>query len=214
MSKLSESKHMDELNKAILNNLNPDTVKEVLDNLRLIKKEKISIQSDNHSNNNEMMLLIMSKVIVNTKTKEITIVSPKNVINTFKEFKNHPYETLMNTLNNFLTIEGIATLSADFVSGSLGGLTLLSATAKSFKRQIIDIDTATILQSLVDTTSNSGLTIDDIFKNVNELLKNEMNYEITIEKVRYILNQLQNDLGLVKNINNERWFLVETIEIN
>ena len=66
----------------------------------------------------------------------------------------------------------------------------------------------------MDTTSNSGLTIDDIFKNVNELLKNEMNYEITIEKVRYILNQLQNDLGLVKNINHERWFLVETIEIN
>ena len=124
------------------------------------------------------------------------------------------YETLMNSLNNFLTIEGIATLSADFVSGSLGGLTLLSATAKSFKRQIIDIDAATILQSLVDTTSNSGLTMDDILKNVNELLKNEMNYEITIEKVRYILNQLQNDLGLVKNINHERWFLVETIEIN
>jgi hypothetical protein len=117
--------------------------------------------------------------------------------------RNHPIETLINTANNFFTVEGLATLTVDMLSGSLGAIALLRETMKSAVKEIHEIDIVAVVLSLVNTEYSSfGLDKDTLLDDVNILTKKEFKYTIEMEKLNYILEQLVNNFELVIEENN------------
>jgi hypothetical protein len=148
-----------------------------------------------------------SRTTINRKKMLVTNISPKNVLQVFSEFKKHPKESLLNSVNNFLTIDGLAkltlSLSAEFLAGTLGVVSLLVSMAKAAIKEIKDIDSFSVLLSLVNTEYSSfGLNRDTLLEDVNILTNKEFGYSISMEKLNYILEQLINNFALVVEENN------------
>lgn len=143
----------------------------------------------------------------------ITTVSPKNVIKSFQEMKDHPIDTLINTANNFVTLEGFATLTAELMTGSLGAIALLRETIKSAIKEISEVDLVSAVLSLVNTEYASfGVSKETLLEDVNIFTKKEFGYAIQMDKLNYILEQLINNFGLVIEENNQI-YLVNEVEV-
>lgn len=208
-----KNKELDKL--IVLENYSPDTVKSTLYQLGLISKKDVYIES--HDSFDKHMCLVnnfsISKTTINKQKMVITTVSPKNVIKSFQEMKDHPTETLVNVANNFLTIEGIATLTVEVLSGALGAIALLRETIKSTIKEITEFDFAAVLLSLVNTEYSSfGLDKRVLLDDVNILTNKELGYSIPVEKLNYILEQLISNYGLVVEENN-LIYLVNEVEV-
>lgn len=193
---------------SILNNYSPATVKITLDQLGLIQKKTIYLEE--HDSYEKMMFMdakSFSRTTINRKKKVVTNVSPKNVLQVFSEFKEHPKESLLNSINNFFTIDGLSkltlSLSAEFLAGTLGIVSLLVGVAKTAIKEIKDIDSFAVLLSLANTEYSSfGLDKNTLLDDVNILTNKEFGYSISMEKLNYILEQLANSVALVIEENN------------
>jgi len=184
----------------ILANYSPETVGRTLAQLGLIEKKTIYLEA--HDSTEFAMYLekdiSFSRTTVNKKKMVVTIIRPKNVIKSFQEMKDNPMETLINTANNFFTIEGLATLTADILSGSLGAIALLRETIKTAIQEIDEIDFVAVVLSLVNTEYSSfGLDKDTLLEDVNILTEKEFGYSIAIDKLNYILGELIHNFELV-----------------
>ena len=181
---------------SILENYSPDSVQNTLKQLNLIRE--ISINSNKPNDKGTM-----GKIVINTKKMTATTICPRNVLKSFQDMKDHPADTLINAANNFFTIEGLATLSVDLLSGSLGAIALLRETMKSAIKEINEMDTVIVILALADTEyTKFGLEKDTLLKNVNTRMKKEFDYTIGVDKFNYILNQLINNFALVIKENN------------
>ena len=200
---------------SILENYSPDTIRLTLDQLGLIQTKNIYIEDHNSSNFeiHKDISFLTSKTTLNRKKMVITTVSPKNVIKSFQEMKDHPIDTLINTANNFVTLEGFATLTAELMTGSLGAIALLRETIKSAIKEISEVDLVSVVLSLVNTEYASfGLSKETLLEDVNIFTKKEFGYAIQMDKLNYILEQLINNFGLVIEENNQI-YLVNEVEV-
>lgn len=198
------------------NILNSNELLNILAQYNLIEEQTIRV-ADTYVRGNDTSSLYMldmnlSKVSIqdNGREKIIRIIRPKNILEKFKELKNEPIESILNTISNSITITEIATLSAEILSGTLGALTLLLLAGKSFVKEIKEFDYSAVLMSLLNTEiPDFGLELSVILDDVNLLLKKEKNYDITVDKLTSILNDLEK-FNCVKFIDN-KWYLAEKV---
>lgn len=81
---------------------------------------------------------------------------------------------------------------------------------KSFIKEIKEFDYSVVLISLLNTKKpDLGLELSLILENVNLLLKKEKNYDITLDKLLYILEDLK-ELKCVE-LENNKWYLADKI---
>lgn len=176
-----------------------------LDQLGLIQTKKIYIEDNNASSYmmENMVMFSTYKATLHKKNMVIKTVSPKNVIKSFQEMKDHPIDALINTANNFFTVEGLASLTVDILSGSLGVVALLRETINSAVKEINEFDTVAVVLSLVNTEYSSfGLNKNTLLDDANLLIERKNKYSISMEKLNYILEQLINNFELVIEENN------------